>query len=167
MASEHWRKENRKAVSDRHTFRGLQIIPTASFYDESKGRKPGDNNWVKFGFDLHPQVALTAGGLILLFIITSVALREQSAAFFQHLLNSIGDSFGWFYILSANFFVVVMLLIAGSDFGKIRIGGPDARPEFSTGSWYAMLISAGMGIGLMFWSVAEPIFHYTTPLSHV
>ena len=163
MASEHWRKENRKAVSDRHTFRGLQIIPTASFYDESKGRKPGDNNWVKFGFDLHPQVALTAGGLILLFIITSVALREQSAAFFQHLLNSIGDSFGWFYILSANFFVVVMLLIAGSDFGKIRIGGPDARPEFSTGSWYAMLISAGMGIGLMFWSVAEPIFHYTTP----
>jgi choline/glycine/proline betaine transport protein len=48
-----------------------------------------------------------------------------------------------------------MVLIAASDFGKIRIGGPDALPEFSTFSWYAMLISAGMGIGLMFWSVGQ------------
>jgi choline/carnitine/betaine transport len=74
-----------------------------------------------------------------------------------------GRIFGWLYILAANFFVIVMVLIAGSDFGKIRIGGPDALPEFKTFSWYAMLISAGMGIGLMFWSVAEPIFHYMTP----
>lgn len=56
-----------------------------------------------------------------------------------------------------------MILFAASKYGNIKIGGPDAMPEFSTFSWYAMLISAGMGIGLMFWSMAEPIFHYSTP----
>lgn len=163
MAREHWEKQKKKAISERRTFRGLQIIPTASYYDESEGHKPGENNWKGLGFDLHPQVSLVAGGLVIIFIILTVIFREQSAAFFQGLLDYIGNSFGWLYILAANFFVIVMVLIAASDFGKIRIGGPDALPEFSTLSWYAMLISAGMGIGLMFWSVAEPIFHYMTP----
>jgi choline/glycine/proline betaine transport protein len=108
-------------------------------------------------------VSLAAGGLVLLFIVATVIFREQSASFFQHLLNGIGNTFGWLYILAANFFVIAMLLIAVSRYGRIRIGGPDALPEFSTFSWYAMLISAGMGIGLMFWSVAEPVFHYASP----
>lgn len=163
MARSHWEKEKRKNIHQRRTFSGLQIIPTASYYDDSSGHKPGENNWTGFGFDLHPQVSMVAGGLLLLFIVLTVIFREQSAVFFQALLDGIGNSFGWLYILSANFFVIVMILIAASDFGKIRIGGPDALPEFSTFSWYAMLISAGMGIGLMFWSVAEPIFHYMTP----
>jgi choline/glycine/proline betaine transport protein len=163
MARSHWEKEKRKAINQRRTFLGLQIIPTASFYDESHGHKPGEANWTGFGFDLHPQVSLVTGGLALLFIVLTLIFRDQSAAFFNQLLNGIGDYFGWLYILSANFFVIVMVLIAASDFGKIRIGGPDALPEFSTFSWYAMLISAGMGIGLMFWSVAEPILHYITP----
>mgnify|MGYP006289578397 CR=1 FL=1 len=163
MAREHWEKQKEKAIKDRRTFQGLQIVPTASYYDESHGHKPGENNWVGLGFDLHPQVALVAGGLVLAFILLTILLREQSVAFFQNLLDGIGDTFGWLYILAANFFIVVMLLIAASRFGRIRIGGPDALPEFNTFSWYAMLISAGMGIGLMFWSVAEPIFHFMTP----
>ena len=163
MASVHWEKQKEKAIHERRAFRGLQIIPTASYYDESKGHKPGENNWTGFGFDLHPQVSLVAGGLVVLFIVLTLTFREQSALFFQNLLDGIGNNFGWFYILAANFFVITMVLIAVSDYGKIRIGGPDALPEFSTFSWYAMLISAGMGIGLMFWSVAEPVFHYITP----
>ena len=163
MAREHWEKQKEKAIKDRRTFQGLQIVPSASYYDESHGHTPGENNWTGFGFDLHPQVSLVAGALVLGFIVLTVLLREQSVAFFQSLLDGIGDTFGWLYILAANFFIIVMLLIAASRFGRIRIGGPDALPEFSTLSWYAMLISAGMGIGLMFWSVAEPIFHYMTP----
>jgi choline/glycine/proline betaine transport protein len=163
MARQHWEKEREKAIHDRRTFQGLQIIPTSSFYDESHGHKPGDNNWTKFGFDLHPQVSLIAGGFVLLFIVSTIVFREQSAALFQQLLDGIGNSFGWLYILAANFFVIVMVLLAASDYGKIRIGGPDAMPEFSNASWYAMLVSAGMGIGLMFWSVAEPVFHFMTP----
>ncbi|GAB6097360.1 BCCT family transporter [Desulfatiferula olefinivorans] len=163
VAREHWEKQTEKAIKDRPVFRGLQIIPTASYYDESKGHRPGENNWKGLGFDLHPQVSLTAGGLVLAFIVLTLLFREQAAVLFKSLLDGIGDTFGWLYILSANFFVLVMVLIAASDYGKIRIGGPDALPEFRTFSWYAMLISAGMGIGLMFWSVAEPMFHYMTP----
>lgn len=163
MARKHWEEQKKKAINERRTFRGLQIIPTASYYDESYGHKPGEKNWAGFGFDLHPQVSSISGGLILLFIVLTLVFREQSGAFFQGLLDGIGNTFGWLYILASNFFIIVMLLIAFSGFGRIRIGGPDALPEFSTFSWFAMLLSAGMGIGLMFWSVAEPIFHYMIP----
>lgn len=163
MARAHWERQKEKAIHERQTFTGLQIIPTASYYDEARGHKPGEKNWTGFGFDLDPQVSLTVGGLVLVFIVLTVMYREQSAVFFQSLLDGIGGTFGWLYILSVNFFVIAMVLVAASNYGKIRIGGPDALPEFSTFSWYAMLISAGMGIGLMFWSVAEPVFHYMTP----
>ena len=163
MARSHWEKQKQKAIKDRQPFRGLQIIPKSSFYDDSHGHKPGENNWTGFGFDIHPQVSFVAGGLVVLFIAMTLIFSDQSAAFFDSVLNGIGSTFGWLYILAANFFVIVMILLASSRFGELRIGGPDALPEFSTFSWYAMLISAGMGIGLMFWSVAEPIFHYLTP----
>ncbi len=163
IAREHWERQKRKAIKERDVLLGLQIVPKASFYDESHGHVPGEKNIKKFGFDLHPQVAFIAGGLVLLFIVLTFVFEEQSAAFFQNLLNGIGNNFGWLYILAANFFVIVMFILAFSRFGNIKIGGPDALPEFSTFSWFAMLISAGMGIGLMFWSVAEPIFHYMDP----
>ncbi len=163
MARAHWEKQKEKAIHERRSFRGLQIVPTASYYDDSHGHKPGEQNWTGFGFDLNPYVSLVAGGLVLVFIALTLIFKQESALFFQNLLDGIGNTFGWLYILAANFFVIVMVLIAVSDYGKIRIGGPDALPEFSTFSWYAMLISAGMGIGLMFWSVAEPMFHYMSP----
>lgn len=163
MAQEFLKKQQNKAIKEREKLYGLQIIPKATYYDESKGHYPGEKNWKKFGFDLHPQVSLTAGGLVILFIVLTFIYKEQASAFFQGVLDSIGDNFGWFYILAANFFVIVMILFAASKYGNIKIGGPDAMPEFSKFSWYAMLISAGMGIGLMFWSVAEPIFHYSSP----
>jgi choline/glycine/proline betaine transport protein len=163
MAREYLKKQQKKVLKERNPFFGLQIIPKYTYYDESKGHKPGENNWKKWGFDIHPQVSSIAGGLIILFIVLTFVYRDQAGEFFTILLNSIGDTFGWLYMLSANFFVIIMIIIAASKYGSIKIGGPDAVPEFSTFSWYAMLISAGMGIGLMFWSVAEPIFHYTTP----
>ncbi|ADJ15426.1 choline/carnitine/betaine transporter [Halalkalicoccus jeotgali B3] len=70
---------------------------------------------------------------------------------------------GWFYILCANVFIGVVLYFGLGKYGNIRIGGPTQEPEFSDFSWLAMLFSAGMGIGLMFWSVGEPIWHYSAP----
>ncbi|MFB6319677.1 BCCT family transporter [Saccharicrinis sp. FJH54] len=163
MAREYLKKQQRKIFKERNPFLGLQIIPKATYYDESKGHTPGESNWKKWGFDIHPQVSLIAGGLVILFIVMTLVFKEQAGAFFTNMLNSIGDTFGWFYMLAANFFVIVMIIFAASKYGSIKLGGPDALPEFSTFSWYAMLISAGMGIGLMFWSVAEPIFHYASP----
>ncbi|MCK8817724.1 BCCT family transporter [Natroniella sulfidigena] len=72
-------------------------------------------------------------------------------------------NFGWAYLVFVSA-VLVLTLVAGlSRFGDLKLGKPDEEPEFSTGSWFAMLFSAGMGIGLVFWGVAEPITHYAEP----
>jgi choline/glycine/proline betaine transport protein len=155
--------ERKRAIEAREKFYGLQLEPEVEYYEDVADREPGDTNWVGFGFDIHPQVTFIAGGLLLVFVAWTLLAGEQAADVFNWLLASISTYFGWFYISVANVFVIAMAIFAFSRFGKIRIGGPDARPEFSNFAWYAMLISAGMGIGLMFWSVAEPIFHYNTP----
>ncbi len=79
---------------------------------------------------------------------------------FQYLTNN----FGWFYLLAMFFFVIFMFGIAISKYGNIRLGDDDSRPEYSYISWFAMLFSAGMGIGLVFWGVAEPLNHFMAPL---
>jgi len=157
------REARRQAVIARPRFEGLQVAPEIDFYPEVADREPGDNNVLRWGFDLHPQVTFWSAGLIIALLLVTLVFREEMEGVFNSLLEAINLSFGWFYILAANIFVLVGLFFAFSRFGKIRLGGPQARPEFSSGAWYAMLLSAGMGIGLMFWSVAEPIFHLTAP----
>ena len=70
---------------------------------------------------------------------------------------------GWAFVLLASFFVVFVLWLAASRYGNIPLGTDDEKPEFKTVSWVAMMFSAGMGIGLMFYGVAEPLFHYASP----
>ena len=70
---------------------------------------------------------------------------------------------GWFFVLTTSFFVIFVLWLAASKYGRIPLGGDDELPEFRTVSWIAMMFSAGMGIGLMFWGVAEPLSHYAAP----
>lgn len=84
---------------------------------------------------------------------------------FSAIQTSISSFGGWFFILSMNFFLFFVLYIAFSKYGKIRLGGSNAKPEFSTIAWFAMLFSAGMGIGILFWSVGEPINHFINPPS--
>lgn len=75
----------------------------------------------------------------------------------------ITTSFSWFYVLSVAIFLIVLIYIALSDMGKIKLGPDHSQPKYSQASWFAMLFTAGMGIGLMFFGVAEPIMHYVTP----
>lgn len=102
--------------------------------------------------------------IILIIIITLVLVyRESAEVFFSDTQASVTSNMGWLFILSVNIFVVFCLYMAFGKFSHIRLGGKDAKPEFSTSSWFAMLFSAGMGIGLLFWSIAEPINHFQTP----
>jgi choline/glycine/proline betaine transport protein len=126
-------------------------------------REAGDDNVIKWGFDVHPVVFGVSAGVILFFIVLTLLFQDQAAAVFERTQAGIAEYLGWFYILCANVFVVVVLYFGLSKYGKIRIGGPTQEPEFSDFSWLAMLFSAGMGIGLMFWSVGEPIWHYSAP----
>ena len=157
------RRARRHAIYQRARFRGLQVDPDVEFYPEVAHRRPGDTNLVKWGFDLHPSVTFGSAAVLLAFVAVTLAFSQRAEAAFNAVLAGINDSFGWFYILAASGFVLVAVYFAVSRYGKIRLGGPDAEPEFSRFAWHSMLISAGMGIGLMFWSVAEPIFHLNAP----
>ncbi len=152
-----------KAIKEREKFRGLQIRPTASFFDDADAKEPGEGNWSGFGFDIHPQVTIVSSLILAVFIVITLMFKEQAAALADTSLATISGTFGWFFILAANIFIGAALFFAFSRFGHIKIGGVDAQPEFATIAWYAMLLSAGMGIGLMFWSVGEPMYHYANP----
>jgi choline/glycine/proline betaine transport protein len=153
----------KKAVREREKFTGLQITPTASFEDDAEGREPGDTNWTGYGFDVHPHVTFVSTIILVAFILLTLMFKADADEIFKAAMAFITVKTGWFLILVSNVFILAALYFAVSRFGKIRIGGSDAKPEFSTPAWFAMLLSAGMGIGLMFWSVGEPMFHYGSP----
>lgn len=79
--------------------------------------------------------------------------------------ESIATNTGWLFVIVVNFFLFFILYLAFSKYGTVRLGGQDAVPEFSRTGWFSMLFSAGMGIGILFWSVAEPVYHYIQPAS--
>lgn len=126
-------------------------------------RQPGDRNISGYGFDFHPEVFIVSAGLILMFVVVTLVFQEPAEDAFGKVQTFIADAMGWFLILSVSIYLGVAIILAFSKFGKIRLGGQNAKPEFPTFAWIAMLISAGMGIGLMFWSVAEPTYHFQDP----
>jgi len=137
---------------------GLQV----ELFHPDSDREVGDTNIVKWGFDVHPVVFPVAGLVIALFIAVTLLFPSQAETAFGAIQSWITGTFGWFYILSVNVFIIAVLYFGLSKYGKIRIGGVQAEQEFDNLSWMAMLFSAGMGIGLMFFSVAEPIFYTGT-----
>jgi choline/carnitine/betaine transport len=152
-----------EAIHNRDRIAGLQLEPTASVEDDAREREPGDTNWSGYGFDVHPHVTLVSVGILVIFILATLMFKDDASHFFKAALALITGKAGWFLILVTNIFIIAALYFGLGRFGRIRIGGNDAKPEFSTPAWYAMLLSAGMGIGLMFWSVGEPMFHYGDP----
>lgn len=92
---------------------------------------------------------------------------EGFSEFSNQLMASLEGNFGWLYLLAMFAFVVFSACVAFSRFGDIRLGPEESRPEHSTPSWLAMLFCAGMGIGLVFWGVAEPISHYLAPAAGI
>lgn len=118
-----------------------------------------DRNFTRFGLDLNLTVSLLAAVILIGFSIYAFMNLDKAAVQLNDFKSMIIDQFDMVFIVAANIFIVTLIVIAFSKAGKIRLGGKEAKPEFSRFSWYAMLISAGMGIGLMFWSVGEPIYH--------
>jgi len=115
--------------------------------------------------DIHGAVFSVSSMMILGFVVLTLALPEQATTIFNGAKSWINSHATWFYLLSANVFVLLCLGLIVSPLGRVRIGGADATPDFSRPSWFAMLFAAGMGIGLMFYGVAEPLTHYGTSLA--
>ncbi len=137
---------------------GLQV----ELFHPDSDREPGDTNIEKFGFDIHPVVFPVALVIIALFIAVTIILGDQAAEAYSSIRMFFEGNFGWFYLLAVNIFIVTVLFFAFSKYGTIKIGGVEAEKEFSDFSWMAMLFSAGMGIGLMFFSVLEPTFYFNS-----
>jgi len=128
-----------------------------------KEEQQKEQKGIKKYFDIHGPVFWPASILLAIFIGITLIVGDPMEKVFTDTQNWISDNFGWFLVLIVNFYLFFTIYFAFSKFGKIRLGGKDAVPEFSRKSWFAMLFSAGMGIGILFWSVAEPIFHFTEP----
>ncbi|MCE1179503.1 MAG: BCCT family transporter [Micrococcales bacterium] len=119
---------------------------------ELSARRPLDR--VVFGI-----AALAALAFVVWGAVATASLTDASTTG----LNWVVHNMGWLFSLAATGFVFFVVWLAISRFGHVRLGGDDERPEFNTISWVAMMFSAGMGIGLMFYGVSEPVTHYTTP----
>ncbi|MEI7228863.1 choline transporter [Pectobacterium carotovorum] len=112
---------------------------------------------------LNPVVFYTSAGLILTFSLMTMLFNQEANAWITHALNWVSATFGWYYLLAATLYIVFVIFIASSRFGSIKLGPEQSKPEFSMMSWAAMLFAAGIGIDLMFFSVAEPITQYMMP----
>ena len=112
-----------------------------------------------FGFDVHNPVFLVSGLAIVAFVFYALALPEQAGAVFGWLRPWLTSTFDWFFLGAANIFVIFCLFLIVSPWGSVRLGGKEATPDYSYIGWFAMLFAAGMGIGLMFFGVLEPVYH--------
>ncbi|MGC9422650.1 BCCT family transporter [Vibrio sp.] len=129
---------------------------------ETTDYRVGQDNVQKWGFDVHNPVFGISAGLIIFFLISIIWVGPTTAKeVLDTLKNSIIQEFDVFFMWITNFFLCFALILMISPLGKIRLGGKDATPDHSRPSWLSMLFAAGMGIGLLFWSVAEPTAYYT------
>lgn len=101
--------------------------------------------------------------LTLIFIVWGVFFTDNLTKVTDMIYNGSIDYLGWFYLAATLFFVIFSIYLLFSKYGDIRLGRKTDRPDFNTASWLAMLFGAGMGIGIVYWSVAEPVTHYTSP----
>ena len=119
----------------------------------------GQDNIRPFGLDIHNPVFVISATVIVVFVAVSLANQEGSAAFFGWLRPWLTSTFDWFLMISVNIILLVAIFFAVSPLGKVRIGGKDAKPDYSYAGWIAMLFSAGIGIGLLFFGVLEPMYY--------
>mgnify|MGYP002713040740 CR=1 FL=1 len=120
-----------------------------------------------FGLDIHNPVFLISGLAIVAFVFYTLALPEQAGRAFSASFDFVTQGFDWFFLSAGNIFVLFCLLLIASPLGKVRLGGAEATPDYSYIGWFAMLFAAGMGIGLMFYGVSEPMTHFSTAMGGV
>ena len=116
-----------------------------------------------FGLEVNGPVFFISSFIIIVSIALTLIFEKQAETIFADIQTAVANNADWFFIMCVNIFLVFLVFLALGQFGNMRIGGQNAKPEFKTLSWFAMLFSAGMGIGLLFFSVGEPVMHFTAP----
>ncbi len=112
-----------------------------------------------FGLDIHNPVFAISGLTIVAFVILTLAFQNAVGPLFNDLRTWLTSALDWFFISAADVFVVLCLVLIVTPLGGVRLGGKEATPDYSYVGWFSMLFAAGMGIGLMFFGVLEPVYH--------
>ncbi|MED5239167.1 MAG: choline BCCT transporter BetT [Pseudomonadota bacterium] len=112
---------------------------------------------------INPPVFYGSLAIIVGLVLFSVIVPETAGSFFNGLKLAVIEEASWFYVLTVAIIISLVAFLGISRYGEIKLGPDHSEPDYSYGSWFAMLFSAGMGIGLMFFGVAEPVMHFTSP----
>jgi len=123
----------------------------------------GQDNIQVLGLDIHNPVFVISSLVIVALVAYALTFQAHAAEVLGALRPYLTNNFDWVFMIAGNVFVVVCLVMIFSPYGSVRIGGRNAEPEFTYAGWFAMLFAAGMGIGLMFFGVMEPMYHMLNP----
>jgi betaine/carnitine transporter, BCCT family len=113
-----------------------------------------------FGLDIHNRVFVISALAVIAFVALTLTFPSQAEPLFGSLRGWLTSNLDWFFLSAGNIFVVVCIVLAISPLGKVRLGGTKAKPDYTYTGWFSMLFAAGMGIGLMFYGVSEPLSHF-------
>jgi len=116
------------------------------------------------GFDIHNRVFVISALASVVFIVLTLLFPERAGSIFQSIVSFSTGTLDWYFMIVVNVFILFSVALVVLPYGSVRLGGPDARPEYSYLSWFAMLFTAGIGIGLLFFSVLEPVYHANVSL---
>ena len=127
----------------------------------------GQDNRQIFGLDINVPVFLTSSLTIIIFVLVALVFQEKAKVVFEDIRVWMTSQLDWVFLLTCSLLVLFCLYLIVSPLGKVRLGGQNAAPDYSTLTWIAMLFSAGLAIGLVYWGIAEPVQHFQTPPFHM
>ncbi|WGI26528.1 BCCT family transporter [Halomonas alkaliantarctica] len=116
------------------------------------------------GFDIHNRVFVVSALASAIFIVLTLLFPERAESVFQSIVAFSTGTLDWYFMILVDFFILFCLALVVLPYGSVRLGGADARPDHSYLSWFAMLFTAGIGIGLLFFGVLEPVYHANVSL---
>lgn len=116
------------------------------------------------GFDIHNRVFVVSALASAIFIVLTLLFPERAGSIFQSVVSFSTGTLDWYFMILVDFFILFCLALVVLPYGSVRLGGADARPDHSYLSWFAMLFTAGIGIGLLFFGVLEPVYHANVSL---
>ncbi len=146
-------------MTDQQSNTKKMLDPDPRVWDFKTEYELGQDNIRPFGLDIHNPVFLISSILIMAFVLLSLANQEAAASFFGWLRPWLTSNFDWFLVISVNIILVFCLVLIFLPIGSVRIGGKDAVPDYSYSGWIAMMFAAGIGIGLLFFGVLEPVYY--------
>lgn len=141
----------------------MNIDPRDAPTQQDIDHQVGEHNVRWLGLDMHNPVFAVSAVLAIIFVLITLLFLDKAADLFLDLRMWITSAFDWYFIILANIFVLFCLGTAFSRLGRIRFGGAEAKPHYGYPAWIAMLFAAGVGIGLMFFGVLEPVTHTLNP----